>query len=352
MGTTPRSAPTLQDVANLAGVSLATASRALKSNQSVTPETRSRVLEAVATLNYRVLRSPRERRPEAGRFVVLASSIRHLAVAEIVAGVEAASTDAGQAPSFLVTGSDPMLEIRALDRAATIAGLEAVVVVGGTTPTAAWRASIPRVVRTLTRRGVRVVFCGRALVDLDLADVAVVDYENRAGAEAGVSLLLGKGHRRIGLLRGPTGFSTSDERSAGYEQALRAFDVAPDPNLVADRATSGPSAAARTAELLARCPDITAIFADNDGRAFGALRTAHVRGLQVPRDLSVMGFDDELSASISWPALTTVHTPFAELGRRAAQAALGTDPELAPGQRLVLASHVVVRESVAHVPAR
>lgn len=352
MGATPRKAPTLQDVADLAGVSLATASRALKSNQSVTPQTRGRVLDAVAALDYRVLRSPRERQPEAGRFVVLASSIRHLAVAEIVAGVEAASTDAGQAPSFLVTGSDPMREIRALERAATIAGLEAVVVVGGTTPTAIWRESITRAVGTLTRRGVRVVFCGRALVDLDLPDVAIVDYENREGAEAGVSLLLGKGHRRIGLLRGPKGFSTSDERSAGYEQALRAFDVAPDPALIADRAASGPSAVARTADLLARCPDITAIFADNDARAFGALRAAHVQGLRVPQDLSVVGFDDELSASISCPALTTVHTPFTELGRRAALAALGTDPELTPGQRLVLASHVVVRESVAGVPTR
>jgi len=351
MGTKSRNAPTLQDVADLAGVSLATASRALKSNQSVTPETRSRVLEAVATLDYRVLRTPRDRPRESGRFVVLASSIRHLAVAEIVAGVEAASSEAGQATSVLLTGSDPALEVRGLERAAMIAGVEAVIVVGGTRTTAAWRESVPRAIRTLTRRGVRVVFCGRALVDVDLPDVASVDYENREGAAAAVSLLLGKGHRRIGLLRGPKGFSTSDERSAGYEQALRAFDVAPDPALVADRVASGPSAAARATELLAEHPDITAVFADNDSRAFGTLRAAYVQGLQVPRDLSVVGFDDELSASISCPALTTVHTPFAELGRRAAQAALGTDPELTPGQRLVLASHVVVRESVARVSA-
>ncbi|MFW6599193.1 LacI family DNA-binding transcriptional regulator [Propionibacteriaceae bacterium Y2011] len=339
--------PTLKDVAEHAGVSVATASRALQGNQPIAPETRERVLASVDALGYRLLRQRREPARETPRVVVLAPSPRHLAVAEIIASVEAVTADAEHLCTFAVTESNPEREIRALDTLTRSLDVAAVVVVGGTNPTQEWRTEVPRRIRTLTDRGVRVVFCGRGLPEIEVAEVAVIDYENRAGGEAAVSQLLGKGHRRIGLLRGPVGFSTSDERSRGYEDAFRSFGVDIDPALIMAGGRSGPDAAGRADELLQDHPDVTAIFADSDAQAMGALRAAHVRGVTVPDQLSVIGFDDEQQSAMLIPALTTVHTPFTELGRRAAQAALGTDPELEPGHRLTLASHVVVRESVA-----
>ncbi|MFW6599180.1 LacI family DNA-binding transcriptional regulator [Propionibacteriaceae bacterium Y2011] len=336
----------MRDVADRAGVSVATASRALRGDQPIAPATRDRVLEAVAVLDYRLLRSRRATEHAPNQIVVLTPSLRHLAVAEILVGVETASADSGHACPFMVTDSDPDRELRALERVATGRDVKAVIVVGGTHQTPAWRESLPGAVATLADLGVRVVFCGRALVDMDLPEVAVVDYENRAGAEAAVSVLLGKGHRRIGLLRGPDGFTTSEERAAGYVEALRAFGVRFDPDLVVSGPRSGPAGMARATDLITRRPDVTAIFADSDAQALGAMRAAHLRGLTVPGRLSVIGFDDEQMSSILTPALTTVHTPFIELGRRAAQAALGTDPELEPGRSLTLASHIVMRDSV------
>ncbi|HIT74344.1 MAG TPA: LacI family DNA-binding transcriptional regulator [Candidatus Avipropionibacterium avicola] len=341
--------PTLKDVADRAGVSLATASRALTPDQPISAATRDRVLAAVDALGYRARRARRST-DEVSRVVVLVPSLRHMAAAEVLTGVEAASADAGLSCSFVATGSDPVRELTAVERLAAGPAVAAVIAVGGTRPTSQWRESMTRSIRTLRSHGTRVVFCGRSLPDEDLGEVAVLDYENREGSLAAVSVLLSKGHRRIGLVRGPAGFSTSEERSQGYADALAGFDVELDPTLVSTGARSGVDAARRCTELLTQHPDLTAVFADSDTQAFGVLRAAQLLGRRVPEDLSVIGFDDhEDLAPVSSPPLTTVHSPFVELGRRATRAALGTDPELEPGSRLTLATHIVMRASVAPV---
>ena len=255
--------PTLNDVADRAGVSLATASRALTPEQSIATATRDRVLAAVSELGY-VARRPRRDARDSDTVVVVVPSLRHMAAAEVLTGVETASSDAKVSCTFTVTGSDPVRELHAFERLAAGPRVTAVIAVGGTSPSPQWKASMSRSIRTLGSHGTRVVFCGRSLPSVDFAEVAVLDYENREGSLAAVSVLLSKGHRRIGLVRGPSGFSTSDERSQGYVDALAGFGVAFDPSLVTIGRRSGVDAARRSAELLERHPDLTAVFAESD----------------------------------------------------------------------------------------
>lgn len=337
--------PTLKDVADSAGVSQATASRALMGGQSIAEDTRTRVLSAAEQLGYRGRR--RHEQAANAPIVVLAPSVRHLAVAEVLAGIEEVSSDAGHSCTFAVTGSRPEREIALLDQIGRGPAPRALIAVGGTTPTPAWRKAVAHVARTLSGSGVPVVFCGRALPQEEFSGVAMLDYDNRGGAEAAVSTLLSRGHRNIGLIRGPIGFTTSDERALGHADALTAYGLAVDPGLIAVGPRSATDALRRTTELLEQRPDVTAVFADSDSQALGSARAAHLKGLVVPDDLSVVGFDDEAVAAVTVPTVTTVHTPFIELGRRAARGALGMDPELRAGGRVTLATHVVLRESVS-----
>jgi LacI family transcriptional regulator len=178
--------------------------------------------------------------------------------------------------------------------------------------------------------------------------IPAVSAAHSAGAKAAVEHLLGVGHRRIAQITGPRGWLSTEERLSGYQTALAAAGVMPLPELVAEgdfKLTGGRAAAARLLDL----PEPpTAIFASNDNMALGVLQVARERGLRVPEDLSVVGFDDSESAGIVTPALTTVRQPLAELGR----IAVSLLSRLIEGQRvealrIELATRLVVRDSTA-----
>jgi LacI family transcriptional regulator len=169
---------------------------------------------------------------------------------------------------------------------------------------------------------------------------------HRAGAKAAFDHLLGLGHQRIAHIAGPRSWAATEERIEGYHAALAAAGVLPSSELLAEgdfEIRGGYVAASRLFDL----PEPpTAIFASNDNMAVGVLRAARERGLSVPEDLSVVGFDDAEVAQSVTPALTTVRQPLGELGRTAVSVLMRLiDRQRVEALRVELATRFVLRES-------
>jgi LacI family transcriptional regulator len=150
----------------------------------------------------------------------------------------------------------------------------------------------------------------------------VASNDRQAVAEA-TRYLIAQGHRRIGLISGPHGFRSARERRQGFEDALREAGIKLPRSLIADGNYTFESGIAATQSLLDVSPRPTAIFASNDDMAAGVLLAARQRGLSVPEQLSIVGFDDHPLASRLWPPLTTVHWPMKAMGRSAALKLIG-----------------------------
>jgi LacI family transcriptional regulator len=175
-----------------------------------------------------------------------------------------------------------------------------------------------------------------------------VSAAHTSGADQAMRHLLELGHRRIAQITGPRGWVATEDRRRGYHAALAAAGILPDPALeVESEPEIDPGRQA--AEMLLDLPEPpTAIFAFNDNIAVGAIQAAHARGLQVPDDLSVVGFDDVENATIVTPKLTTVRQPLAEMG----QIAVSLLNRLLERRRfetlhVELAVRLVVRDSTA-----
>jgi LacI family transcriptional regulator len=191
------------------------------------------------------------------------------------------------------------------------------------------------------------VLCGQVPLHPVRADAVVP--QNAAGAYAITTELLRLGHRRIAHLAGPPRFSTTRERQRGYEGALEAFGSSLDPALVISGDFTRDGGLRACGELLDSGTDFSAIFAANDMTAVGALVALRERGVSVPDDVSLAGYDDiPLSRDVT-PPLTTVRVPMAELGRQAMSLALAPATE---DERVIrLPTELVTRASSAAVAA-
>ena len=175
-----------------------------------------------------------------------------------------------------------------------------------------------------------------------------VSAANTSGAGEAVDHLLALGHRRIAAITGPAGWIATDDRLRGYRSALSAAGIAPDPALRIESDFSAEGGDSAAAELLALPDPPTAIFAFNDMLAIGAMQAARRRGLSIPADISIVGFDDTIEASIAWPALTTVRQPLAEMGRIAvAQLVRLLRSRRIEALHIELETRLVVRDSTA-----
>jgi len=178
--------------------------------------------------------------------------------------------------------------------------------------------------------------------------IPAVSASNASGARAVVEHLLSLGHRRIGAILGPADWMATTERLNGYRSALAAAGVLAARDLVVESDFSIESGEAAAAALLDLPERPTAIFGFNDNVAIGALRAAEARGLTVPDDLSVVGFDDSEQSGLVTPALTTVRQPLAEMGRMAVSLLLRLlDHQRVEAMNIELATRLVVRESTA-----
>ena len=178
--------------------------------------------------------------------------------------------------------------------------------------------------------------------------IPTVSAMHASGAKQAVEHLLGLGHRRIGAVAGAEGWYATEERLLGFRAALAGAGILPDPKLLRYTDWQIDTGERAAGELLDAPSPPTAIFAFNDNAAIGALNAARARGLSVPDDLSVVGFDDTFQSVIVTPKLTTVRQPLAELGRTGVSLLM----RLLEGQRvealrMELSTTLVVRESTA-----
>ncbi|MBT2441145.1 LacI family DNA-binding transcriptional regulator [Streptomyces sp. ISL-36] len=341
---------TLADVAARARVSPATVSRVLNGNYPVAASTRERVLRAVDELDY-VLNGP------ASSLAAATSDLVGILVNDIadpffgiMAGAaqsaigEGASGRAGGEKLAVVcnTGGSPERELTYLtllqrQRAA------AVILTGGSLEDEEHMAAVAAKLTKLADAGTRVVLCGRPPVRGD-ASVAALTFDNRAGARRLTDHLLTLGHRRIGYVAGPADRTTTRHRLEGHREAMSAAGAAEGPTVHGsyDRG-SGYDA---TLELLRREPSLTAIVAANDTVALGACAALRDRGLSIPGDVSVAGFDDLPFSVDAVPALTTVRLPLHEAGARAGRLAMATE-EAQPGGIATIPAELMVRASTA-----
>jgi LacI family transcriptional regulator len=187
-----------------------------------------------------------------------------------------------------------------------------------------------------------------ASVLLDKPGTMVVTHDS-VGAEEAARHLAELGHERIAHVSGPTGFRSSHERRRGFRDALSARGIKLRPIFDRQGEYTFDSGVAAGRELLALKPRPTAIFAGNDEMAAGVYKAAHELGLNIPQDLSVIGFDDSATALRLWPALTSVRLPVRELGRMATQKLFGLHDKKRQlsGDLTEVVPNLIVRESTA-----
>ena len=335
-GATGRERPTLESVALRAGVSRATVSRVVNGSTRVAPAIRVAVQRAISDLGYvpnQAARSLVTQRTDSMALVLPESATRVFSddpfFARIIWGVSQELEAAGKQLVLLMAGS-PASHDR-IERYATSGHVDGVMVssIHGADP-------LPG---TLARIGVPVVCNGRPM---GRSEVPYVDVENELGAERAVRHLLGAGRRRIATIAGPQDMIAGVDRLVGYRRALDHADRRPIV-AVGDFTRESGTAAMRT--LLQEDPTLDAVFVASDLMADGAMRALRAAGRRVPDDVAVVGFDDSALAGYTEPALTTIRQPVLDIGRTLALQLL----RLAAGESIepavVLATHLVVRES-------
>lgn len=325
-----RRPPAMSDVAAIAGVSHQTVSRVLNSHPSVRPETRQRVLDAIAELGYRrntAARALVTRR--SGTIGVVSSGLALFGPTSTFIAVEGAARDAGLFVSVATVDRwEPQGMHQVLEHFMSQA-VEGVVVIAAhdeaVEAVMAFDAPVP------------VVMVGpKDLPGGHLQSVAVDQY---AGARMATRHLLDLGHRHVTHLAGPDEIDAR-ERVRGWRDELEAAGVVAGDPIPGDWfASTGYEVGCR---LLADPP--TAVFAANDQLALGLLRAFAEAGLRVPGDVSVVGFDDVDGSANFWPPLTTVRQEFGPLGRRCVELLLAAIAGEATEPALV-EPHLVVRAS-------
>jgi LacI family transcriptional regulator len=338
--------PTIIDVARQAGVSIKTVSRVMNKEPTVHADTRALVLQVVSDLNYRPQLSARSL---AGAKSFLIGLLYYDPSAAYIAGVQQGATlgcrEAGRhlvVESLRSNGADVEPQLESMLAALRPDGMIL-------TPPL---CDNPQILAILRAHGTPCVLISPAGDGHGMARVLMDD---ALAAEEVTNLLIGLGHKTIGFIQGDQ--SASERRQRGFERALEAHGIAPDPTLVMPGAFDFDSGVHGAQRLLARAHRPTAIFAANDDMALGALTTAQRLGLSVPGDIAIVGFDDSRAAGLVWPALTTVRQPLAEMGIAAVTMLLSGEVKVdavAQAPMQVLPHALIVRGSSAapHKPAR
>ena len=327
----------IRDVARVAGVSYQTVSRVINDHPNVSPKAREKVNDAIAELGYRPSRAARALASGVDRAVtVLTSNTSLYGYAETLGGIEEAARSAGVQVAIRVLESD-----RDQDVAAAVEGVSdpragAVIVLAFDRAGARALRALPA---NVSSSAAAESYLGRRAQKSESA--RWVWFDDTLAAQRATEHLLELGHRTVHHMAIPSTTNVGD-RERGWKRALTAAG-APIPEVI--RPQSWRAAGAHEAALsLLLDPTVTAILCGNDEQALGVIRAAHDRGVRIPEDVSVVGFDDVPTAAFYTPALTTVRFDFAALGRRAFE--LLVSPDDAPLTEPTL----IVRESTG--PAR
>ncbi len=327
----------LTDVAARAQVSIATVSRVINNSDKVVPGTREIVKRAMRELGYKPNRVARRLRQKGGKRHLLGliiPDIQNPFFAELARGVE----DVAYANEFAVmlcnSDENQKKEQFYLDV------MSAESVDGIILPPL---NELDPAVLKMIESGMPIVTVDRSLAR---AGMDKVEIDNRRGAYEAVEYILQRGHRRIGLITGRSNISTSRERRLGYEDALAAHQVPSDPELIRTGDFKQASGRVLADELLSLPIPPTALFVLNNLMTVGALEAIHKRGLKIPAQVAVIGFDDLPWAEALDPPLTVVRQPAYEVGRSAAELLLKRLGDLKrPETHLVLRPQLIIRSS-------
>jgi LacI family transcriptional regulator len=330
---------TLHDIAQKAGVSLITVSRALNDHPDVSPETRQRIQRIAGELNY--IPNLQARALAGGQSQTLGLVVADNAnpyYARLIRAVEDTARGAGYSVILCNTAEDAGRELQAeqMLRAKGVDGMLITSIQSGSEP-----------LRQLEAEGMPFVLLNRYLDDY-ITDCVLND--NRQGAYDLTAHLCRLGHQRIAHLTGPEQISSVRERLEGYRQALAESGAAYDPALVL-RCDLGMEDGCRQVEALlnSATPRPTAVFAYSDLLALGVLRALHARGMQVPRDMALAGYDDIEFAALVEPPLTTVAQQAYQIGQKGAELLIQKiqrpQSEPWPCQRIVYKPQLIIRSS-------
>ena len=301
--------PTINDVARIAGVSKKTVSRVINRSPLLNEETRRKVEEVIESLGY--IPNP-QARALALRRNFLIGLVHDNPNAQTVMNVQQGMLEALRGTEFEMVvrpvdrGSATMLDdLRHFLERQRLFGVLLM-------PPISENDSVARLCADI---GCRYVRMGSA--PLDKPENMVTSNDRQAVREA-TEHLIANGHRRIGLVAGPHGFRSALERRLGFEDALGDAGIALPRSMIADGNYTFESGLVAAERLLDLMPRPTAILSCNDEMAAGVIHAARQRGLEIPRDLSIIGFDDTPIAAHVWPPLTTVRWPIASMARSAA----------------------------------
>lgn len=301
---------TIKEVSELAGVSISTVSRVINGNRIVVEEKRKRVLAAMEQLNY----SPNTfaqslATNRANAIGVVVNDLSSPFYGGMLHGIEEVinATDlhliisSGQIQETSEKKAVEFLLNRRCD--ALIVHLESI----SDQDLSAW-----------AKRG-KIVLVDRYVEEM--ADRCIY-LDNQSGGKMATEHLIQKGHRRIAHITGHMGMHDSCERLEGYRDALEEAGIAYDPNLVVEGNFREESGSQAMQHLLDKNLDFTALFVGNDQMSAGAISAIRKAGMEIPKDYSIIGFDDILFARYLYPALTTIRLPISEMGRVSAQMAI------------------------------
>ncbi len=332
---------TIKDVARTAGVSLGTASQALRGSASVREATRRRVLAAAARLRYRPSALARGLVTHRTHTIgLLISDIGNPFFIRAVRAVEDVANENGYNIILCNTDEDPRKEMQYLG---VLVEKRVDGIILATT------AESRQVVRDVRRERIPLVLFDRAWPGI-AADTVTVD--GMLGGRLATEHLLGLGHRRIAIIHGPSKRSTGSERLLGYLAALADAGIRAATELIREGDFKQDSGHRLAHELLGIAPRPTALFCTNNLMTVGALHALRELGLRIPRDLSLVGYDDMEWWTLTQPPLTTVGQPVYALGREAMRLLLeriGSRTGRRP-RHVVLKPELIARESCGPPP--
>ncbi|HET6483319.1 MAG TPA: LacI family DNA-binding transcriptional regulator [Actinoplanes sp.] len=323
--------PSMADVAQAAGVSAQTVSRAMRGSPNVNPETRRRVLAAVEQLGYRFNNAAKML--SSGRShsigLILLQSGGYYSRSAVTAGVEAAAGQAGYSVSIAtIAALDTALMERSLSKLAD-QGVDGIVIAVPLISVTQKMEDITRDIPTVTVDGSRT------------EGARVLGIDQREAGRVATQHLLDLGHRQVWHVAGPDEWIEARQRRQGWQECLAAAGIEAPPPLEGDWS---PGSGYRQGQIIAMIPEVTAVFAASDEMAFGLIRALRERGRAVPEDVSIVSVDDIELAAYCHPPLTTVRQDFYRSG--AAAVALLLDGDAAEHGEIVEAS-LSVRASTA-----
>ena len=329
---------TILDIAEKANVSPSTVSRVLRNSAGVAQEKHDAVMQAVAELDYRPnIFAQSLASGQSMTIGVLTQNFGSPFYDGILQGILQGMEDTDYWPLFADGRWQPAIEKQALELLLD-RRVDGIIIVGG----------------QVTEEKLQKIAAQTPLIvvarDLKTIPSCCLFVDNYQAAYRATRYLLEMGHRDIAHITAPVAYQDSVDdifkRLQGYQQALRDRGIEPDPRLVIEGNLQQQSGMLAVEMLMSRGRPFSAIFAANDQMAFGARLALYRRGIRVPEDVSLVGFDDESSAAYMVPPLTTVQQPSIQMGQIAAEAILamikGKSPNLP-----VIEADLVIRESVA-----